>query len=810
MPDSDAVDAGLGTRLKAGFIDLMLAWPRAVLACFAVMTAVLGWFALDFEIDASPDTLLTQGNELYIQTQQINQRYAPEEFLLLTYEPRQDALLSEQSFARMGELADAILQMERVESVRSILNVPVFANVEDVQALDDDLGELTIERGDFDVQTLSEAFADHPVYENLLINPEQSAAALQILFAANEQLRSLNARVTALNARQLAQSLSDEEKEELASLRAEMRPLERELQRQRANEVEQIRAIIAGFADDADIRLGGVHALGYQLIEIISNDLLVFGLAIGVIICVLLLLLFRALRWVLIPVVCCASSVLCTMGLFALLDLRATVISSNFIALQLILTLAIVIHLIVQYREQAAADGAASQKALVRETLMRKIGPCFLAGLTTSVGFGSLVFSGIQPVIMFGWMMIIAMGFSIAVSLVLFPVLVLLLPTGPARKDARFVRRVVGGFRYLVLRRGGVIGVASIAILAAGVSGAMQLSVENSFINYFKSSTQVHQELAYIDQSFGGTTPLDIIYDLQDFSDDPDIVLSADAVLNMQRIQQHLHGYEATGRILSPVNLTGLARRINNDQPLTEYELTALYWLMDDAYREELIGGFFDQEQQQVRFNVWIQDLTEGLDRQQLLTDIRAGLDELGVSEEHYVMTNMFMLYQDIMQRLFDSQVRTLGIVYVALTLMFLVIFRSLATALVAIAPNILSTAAIFGVMGWAGVPLDLMTITIAAIVMGIAVDDTIHYVHRYREELRDNDADQAVVNTHDSVGLAILYTTVIIAVGFSLLMFSDFVPSMIFGLLTALAMLMALIADLCLLPLLLRKFVRQ
>ncbi len=801
---------GLFDNFKAGFIEVMLNWPKTILAGFLILVAVLGWQARHFEIDASPDTLLTQGNELYIQTQDVNQRYAPQEFLLLTYEPTAHPLYSEQTFASVRALTGAVLAMERVESVRNMLNVPLFANVDGVQDVSGDLANMTINDGDFRMQQIEGEFADHPIYTDLLINREQTATALQILFRTDPRLQALNARINTLNRASVDRALTPEELDERQSLIEEREPIEQTLEQTRINEIDQLRALAADHANEANIRLGGVHVIAYQLIEIISNDLIVFGAAIALMICLVLLILFRSLRWVLIPVVCCLCSVLPTMGLLALFGMKATVISANFIALQLILTLAIVIHLIVQYRQFAEQDSDLGQRALVRATLTEKMGPCFFAGMTTSVGFASLIFSGIQPVMAFGWMMIIAMAVSIVVSLILFPVLVELLPRENVRKDLSPLVALVRGFRALVLKYQAVVVVLCVLILALGVSGAMRLSVENSFINYFKPSTQIYQELAYIDQSFGGTTPLDIIYTLPEQPDDPDIVMSAESVLSMQRIQNRLARYDATGRILSPVNMTDLAREVNGDRPLTEYELTALYWMMDESFRDDLIGTFFNEENNEVRFNVWVEDLTEGLNRAGLLQSIKTDMSALGVEESDYQLTNLFMLYQDIMQQLADSQITTLAIVYMALTLTFLLIFKSLTVALVAIAPNLLSTAAIFGVMGWAGLPLDLMTITIAAIVMGIAVDDTIHYVHRYLAELqRGGDSGEAVTRSHATVGVAMLYTSLLIGAGFSMLAFSDFVPSVVFGLLTALAMMLALLADLCLLPLLLNRFVR-
>jgi len=809
-PKAPQQNSGLFGALKSGFIDLMLSWPRTILAGFLIVVAVLGWQAREFEIDASPDTLLTQGNELYIQTQDVNQRYAPQEFLLLTFEPTAYALYSEDTFASVRLLTDAVLGIARVESVRNMLNVPLFANVDDVQDVSGDLANMTIDDGSFQMQQIEDEFADHPIYADLLVNSGQTATALQILFRTDEGLQELNARINTLNSESVERALSEGEAQELEALVAEREPIEKALEQTRIAEIDQLRAIAAGYADEANIRLGGVHVIAYQLIEIISNDLMIFGAAIAVMICLVLLILFRSLRWILIPVVCCICSVLPTIGLFALLGMKATVISANFIALQLILTLAIVIHLIVQYRQFSEDDNDKAQRELVRATLDEKIGPCFFAGITTSVGFASLIFSGIQPVISFGWMMIIAMSFSIVVSLILFPVLVELLPREKIRKDLSVLVALVKGLRALVLNYRAVVIVLCLLILGVGVSGAMRLSVENSFINYFKQSTQIYQELAYIDQQFGGTTPLDIVYTLPDQAADPDIVMSADSVLTMQRIQNRLKRYDATGRILSPVNMTDLAREVNNDRPLTEYELTVLYWMMDEAFRDDLIGSFFNEDNNEVRFNIWVKDLTEDLNRAELLLSVKNDMAELGIGESDYQLSNLFMLYQDIMQQLADSQITTLAIVYIALTLTFMLIFKSLTVALVAVAPNLLSTAAIFGVMGWVGLPLDLMTITIAAIVMGIAVDDTIHYVYRYLAELeKGGDVVLAVTRSHDTVGMAMLYTSLLIGAGFSMLAFSDFVPSVIFGLLTALAMLLALLADLCLLPLLLSRFVK-
>jgi uncharacterized protein len=795
-------------RVIRPFFAFIVSHPGIVLGFFLLCLMALGWQARHFAIDASAETLLLRDDPNYMLTELVDRRFAYQEFLLVAYQPGQQPVFSTETFGELRTISNKLRQLARVESIRSILNVPIFSEVDVKHLGQTDPATLTWEHQNYTFAQLQEAFAGHPLYEDLLINREQTATAIQVLFKSDPELDRVYGRIIALWQESAARDLTESERRELTQLRDQAAALERDLDQTRITEIETIRAMVAEHEGKAAIYLGGLHVLGYQLIRIIKNDLIVFGSAIAVMICLILLLLFKRGRWVLITAACCGCSVLLTMGLFGLLGLRTTVISSNFIALQLILTLALVIHLIVQYREYSAAHLDWSQAELVRNTLLRKAAPIFYAGITTSVGFASLLFSNIQPVIAFGWMMIIAMFFTIAVSLVLFPALQAMYGREQPVPRGRFSTFFLDLCARISQNHPWLLGFLSICLLAASVAGIFRLEVENSFINYFRERTRIHQELSFIDRELGGSTPLDLIYTIPAAARKQDLIMTAETVQTMQRIQHTLQQYEAVGDILSVVNITELARDVNQGKPLTEYELTALYWTMEPAMREELLASFFSPEHEQVRFGIRIQDTTEGLNRSELLADIRKDMAALGIPEEHYFLTNLFVLYQDILQRLFRSQILTLGLVYGVLTLAFLLIFRSLKVALIGISPNILSILAVLGTMGWLGIPLDLMTITIAAIAMGIAVDDTIHYIHRYREELGGGAGTQAVPRSHASVGHAILYTSLIIILGLSLLAFSDFVPSILFGLLAGLAMALALGANLLLLPALLNKWV--
>lgn len=786
--------------------------PKLIVAFFLLATIVFGYFTRYFQIDASAETLLVKDNPLYIQSRIIDQRFAPDEFVLVGFKPANGDIFSDQSLQTIASLAEEFRQLDRVATVNSVINVPLLSLA---GGLNTDLNPATYtwEQQQYSADQLREVFTNHPIYSDLLVSADLSATAIQIVFEKHPEAERIDAEILALQRRSLDAELSTTEQTQLNALQQSLDTITQELSRVRSQEIESIYASVDRHSEQGEFYLGGNYVLVEHLINIIQNDLLLFGSAIALTICVLLVVLFRDIWWLGIPILCCAVSIVITVGLFGMLELKTTVISSNFIALQLILTLALVIHLIVQYQNlaQQANDNNTSgdHLTLLQQTIDDKLLPCVYAGLTTSVGFAALLFSGLQPVITFGWMMIIAVLMSILISLVLFPGILALAPRVLAHQQHAASLKLLDFFDRLCMKRPFAIIVCGVAVLIISVVGITRLDVENSFLDYFKDTTQVHRELRFIDQDLGGSTPFDIVYTINPASNDPDLIISAEDVQRLQQIQYSLAQSSAVGKTLSIVNFTELARSINGDQPLTEYELTSLYRLLDSELRDDLLGAYFDEASGQVRIGIRIKDTTENLNRENFLVAVKATLQEIGLSENDYTLGNLFVLYQDILQRLYSSQITTLGLVFIALAIVLCVIFRSVKVALIALLPNIIASLSVLGVMGWFGIPLDLMTITIASIAMGIAVDDTIHFVHGYLQHLA-NGSEKPVYDTLHSVGHALLYTTAIIAMGFSVLGFSDFVPSMLFGLLTAFTMLVALLTGLSLLPVLLARFVRS
>jgi hypothetical protein len=570
------------------------------------------------------------------------------------------------------------------------------------------------------------------------------------------------------------------------------------------------------------------------MISFIKRDLETFGVGIFLFLIITLWVIFRRLRWVLLPMLCCVLSALAMIGILGFFGWEVTVISSNFISLQLIIAMAVTMHLVVRYRELRQKNPEATQQELVLGTVRSKFVPCLYASLTTIAGFGSLLFCNILPVITFGWMMTAGICLSLVLTFLLFPAVLVLMGKGPGEKTTTGKAAAVRLLGAFTERNGTLIIVLSAVLLILSGIGISKLRVENSFIDYFKKSTEIYKGMRVIDQHLGGTTPLDVIIDLaperpgpkaadtvtdggagakedifNEFSefespqDEKKYWLTSEKASLALQVTHYLEGLKATGKVLSLGTLIELAQQINGGKPLDNFQLALLYNEMPEKYKRLLLMPYVSVDHNELRFSIRVKDSEKSLRRNDFLKQIQNNIvNRFGLKKDQVHLTGMLVLYNNMLQSLFRSQILTLGIVLVALSLMFLILFRSLTIALIAIFPNVLSIAVVLGVMGWLHIPLDMMTITIAAISVGIAVDDTIHYIHRFKEEFQvDGNYLRVFRRCHDSIGHAMYYTSVTIIIGFAILVLSEFIPSIYFGLLTGLAMLIALVVALTLLP---------
>ena len=284
---------------------------------------------------------------------------------------------------------------------------------------------------------------------------------------------------------------------------------------------------------------------------------------------------------------------------------------------------------------------------------------------------------------------------------------------------------------------------------------------------------------------------------------------NSDGLRDVERLHQYLDNLPETGKVLSVHTGMQLLEALNNDRPYSDFKLAVVFKRLPQEVKDALISPYLSEDGNQLRFSIRLYESDKNLRRQELIDRIYNDLTtKFDLKPEQVTVSGMAVLYNNLLQSLFRSQILTLGAVFGAILLMFIVLFRAFKLSLAAIVPNIIAAGLILGLMGWIGIPLDIMTITIAAINIGIGVDDSIHYIHRFRGEfLQDRNFWEAIRRCHNSIARAMYYTSVTVVLGFSILALSNFIPTIYFGILSGLAMITALIANLMLLPVLIARF---
>jgi len=846
------------------FRHVVLARPLSAVAAVLLLVCLALSQVSQLRLDASSDALLLQGDPDLAFYREVSSHYETNEFLILTWQP-DGPLLSEDSLAPLAAMVEELRALPGVRSVTSLLDVPLLQSpplsltaIARAEALPT-LRDPSVDR----VLALQE-LTQSPIYKNLLTGEAGDLTAIQVVLQRNVELEGLLSERETLRAqsKEAPVPIDGERLDEVEARYDDVLAAETELRRQL---VAEVRLIADRFQPYAQIFVGGVPMIAADMLAFVESDLVTFGLAIIGIMIVVLGTIFRDWRWVMAPVCNCAATAIIMLGLLAFLDWRMTVISSNFVAVLLIVTLSLSVHLVVRYREleHSEPDISTIDRAGAAATLM--LVPCLYTAATTIVAFASLMVAGIQPVIDFGMMMTVGILVGFLCTFVLVPALMALMPEpGRARRlapDPAFTRYLA----VYVQRFGSIVLWVAAGLALAAIIGIGRLQVENRFIDYFKPSTEIYQGMELLDARLGGTIPLDIIlypptasaeesnqpeptpsiseasasdasgadtgvdegfgddpFADDSFGDDPfatDIFSGADDsepsywfTVQGRELLDRAHAIvdarPETGKVLSLSTAFEVMDGLYG-APLGAIEMALVQNSMPKDVNDTLVLPYFSVDHDEARISVRAMETSKSLRRDQFLKELRRTLlDELDLAPEQIRFTSLLVLYNNVLQSLFSSQILTLGAVFLAIGVMFWVLFRSLSLALLALAPNILAAALVLGTMGLAGIPLDIMTITIAAIVVGIGVDDCIHYIHRFRVEFKkDRDYEAAMYRSHASIGRAMYYTTVTVVIGFSLLTLSNFTPSLYFGALTVMAMAAAVAGALLLLPKLLLVF---
>ena len=812
--------------VKKFYDSVILKYPVKVLLLLLLGISTLTYQATKLEIDASAETLLLDDDKDLKFAREVSKRYYKPSLLVITYTPKQD-LLSKNSLDNLKQLSQALEKIEKIDSVVSILNVPLIQSP--IRPITDLIeGVNSLETAVFDMDLVKKEFLNSEFYSNNLVSSDFKTTAVILNLKDDKKYFELLEKRNLLLTKKRNNKLSEKEKSILSNTIKEFKIYRDLLREKDETNIAEIRAVIKKYNSNATIFLGGIDMIANDIVGFVKNDLLIYGSTLILLLIFILWLIFRNPRWVILPITICVLSVISTAGILGLFNLEVTVISSNFISLQLIITLAIVLHLIVRYRELNLKYKNASQYKLVINTVLSKLSPSFFAIITTIIGFASLVLSSIQPVKNLGLMMSAGIAISLFIAFIIFPIILLMLP----KKNEYIKQGRNSKFSLITLcvsiveKRGIAIIFGSILLVIFSIIGASKLIVENSFINYFKQSTEIYKGMKVIDQNLGGTTPLDVIIkfkedkkevvlevlddefadfeeELDSNSDEKQYWFSQDKMDTITRVHDYLENLEEVGKVQSLASVLKVGKLLNQDKDLDGVMLALLYKKIPNEYKNMILSPYINIENNEARVSMRIIDSNENLRRNDLINKINRDLREIIRNKETtFQLSNLMILYNNMLQSLFDSQIKTLGLVIILLFAMFLILFKSIKIAIIAILANIVPISSIFGIMGFFEIPLDIMTITIAAISIGIGVDDTIHYIHRFKDEFKtDHNYLNAMKRSHESIGYAMYYTSLIVIIGFSILVLSNLIPTIYFGLLTVVVMVTILASALLVLP---------
>ena len=766
--------------------------PKSVLLILVSILFLSIYFSKDFRLDASSETLLLDGDPDLKYLNEINERYNAREFLVLTYTPN-DEMISDKSVNNLLSLKYKIQSLDWVHSVITLLDVPLLNSTDDT--LSEKLKNFSTLKSDgIDRERGFKEILNSPVFKNFVISEDGKTSGIIVYIKKDENLTNI------LNHKELEKYKDDKK-------------------RKNHENIKEIRKVIKDYSKDSKIYLGGIPMIADDMMSFIKNDIFIFGIGVLLFIIATLWFVFKKIVWIIVPLSSCIFSVVVMLGMLGLLGWKVTVISSNFIALMLILTMAMNIHLSTRFLQIKNEFPSKSKIKILEIATNKMFLPILYTGLTTICAFLSLIFSGIKPVIDFGWMMTIGLITSMITTFTLLPTFINLSSDNNIfglKSDTK--SKITNFLSNYTLKNKNIIFATAAAIVVMSLFGISKLQVENSFINYFDKDTEIYKGMKLIDEELGGTTPLEVILkfpkeESQETNEDDDwgdedednskYWFTKDKIDKIDRVHNYLENLDHVGKVLSFSSILKVAESLNNNKPLGGLEIGVLYTKLPENIKREIVTPYVSIDDSEARISLRLKDSNKNLRRNELIKKINSDLkNEIKLSEDEYKLAGVLIIFNNLLQSLFKSQILTLGFVMLGIFFMFIILFRNLKLALIGVIPNFIAAFFILGIIGIFNIPLDMMTITIAAITIGIAVDNSIHYIYRFKEEfLKSGDYSKTVKTCHSTVGVAILNTSITIVFGFSILVLSNFIPTIYFGIFTGLAMLLAMLLVLTLLP---------
>ncbi len=807
---------------------LIIDFPKFTLFLLLLLLGFSLFYSKNFNLDASSDALILEGDKDLKYLREVNERYGSKEFLVLTYSPVA-SFEEKETILNLQLLKSKIEKLSWVDSVVTVIDVPLL------QSTDESLMERlknykTLAHPEIDRKRGFDEIINSPIYQNYVISEDGKTSAIVVYLKKDERLAEYIKVKEKFFNQSIEGNLSKADKLNYKNFLKEYEEYKNLYNLRNHQNISEIRDVISKYGENAKIHLGGIPMIADDMMSYIKSDIVVFGIGVFLFIIFTLWIVFRNIKWVVMPLLGCATSVLIMIGLLGFIGWKVTVISSNFIALMLILNMAMNIHMTVRFLQLKKEFSNLTKSEAVLQTSKKMFLPILYTVLTTICAFLSLIFSGIKPIIDFGWMMTMGLTVSILVTFLLLPSLLTLFSSTEdmhiQNTEKSKITALLGKFAK---NSNLIIFGATAIVIVLSVIGITKLQVENSFINYFDKETEIYKGMKKIDDDLGGTTPLNIIIkfptklkeegkeddEFSEWEEETDnkedkakYWFTRDKMDKILKVHDYMDSLPEIGKVLSFGSILRVAENLNKKE-LQSLEIAVLYSKIPNEIKEEIISPYISVEKDEARISVRIKDSLEDLRRNELIQKINTELNtKLGLNNNEYKLTGVLILFNNLLQSLFKSQILTLGIVMLGISVMFFILFRNITLAVIGVVPNFIAAFFILGIIGLMEIPLDMMTITIAAITIGIAVDNSIHYIYRFKEEFaKIKDYNKTLDRCHSTVGIAILNTSITIVFGFSILVLSNFIPTIYFGVFTGIAMLLAMISVLTLLPKLLLVF---
>ena len=801
---------------------IVIDFSKITLIFLAILISFSLYNAKNFNLDASSDALLLEGDPDLRYLREVNETYGSKDFLVLTYTPI-SSFTEKETILNLQLLKSKIEKLTWVESVITVIDVPLLKSTN--EGLMDRLKNYkTLAYPEIDRKRAFDEIIDSPIYKNYVISEDGKTSGIVVYLKKDERLSEYIKIKDKYFNQSVEVGLSKIEKVNYKIFLKEYEEYKNLYNVRNHQNITEIRDVISKYGENAKIHLGGIPMIADDMMSYIKSDIVVFGIGVFIFIIITLWLIFRNIKWVVMPLLGCATSVIIMIGLLGLIGWKVTVISSNFIALMLILNMAMNIHVTVRFLQLKKEFPQLTKDEAVLESSKKMMLPIIYTVLTTICAFLSLVFSGIKPIIDFGWMMTLGLIVSLLVTFLLLPSLLNIFSSdneiNVKDTEKSFITSALASFtkNNKILIFG-----LTIVIIILSIIGISKLQVENSFINYFDKETEIYKGMKKIDDDLGGPTPLNILLKFpvkkkdnsgeDEFSEWEEEVTDSeeskakywftrDKMDKIIKVHDYLDSLPEIGKVLSFGSILRVAEDLNNKE-LQSLEIAVLYSKIPEEIKKEIVRPYISVEKDEARISVRIKDSLENLRRDDLIKKINIELNTvLALEKSEYKLAGVLILFNNLLQSLFKSQILTLGIVMLGIFLMFFILFRNLTLSFIGVVPNFIAAFFILGIIGLLGIPLDMMTITIAAITIGIAVDNSIHYIYRFKEEFKKiNNYNKTLDRCHSTVGIAILNTSITIVFGFSILVLSNFIPTIYFGVFTGIAMLLAMISVLTLLP---------